>query len=66
MFFMVSKSKTEMQNELVQKLYKEANFEHLLAESSDLVEKRERCRSTLQLLHTAQTILNEIRDYSIH
>eukprot|EP01117_Protostelium_nocturnum_P014930 TRINITY_DN5737_c0_g2_i1.p1 TRINITY_DN5737_c0_g2~~TRINITY_DN5737_c0_g2_i1.p1 ORF type:complete len:714 (-),score=237.94 TRINITY_DN5737_c0_g2_i1:584-2725(-) len=65
MYLMVNRSKTEMQNELVQKLYRESDFERLLAESNDLVARRKECKETLDLLRKAQTILNEIRDFSL-
>ncbi|PRP82407.1 dynamin-2 [Planoprotostelium fungivorum] len=65
MYLMVNRCKSDMQNELVQKLYRESDFERLLSESSDLVTKRRECKETLDLLRKAQSILNEIRDYSI-
>lgn len=65
MYLMVNRCKSDMQNELVQKLYRESDFERLLSESSDLVSKRRECKETLDLLGKAQSILNEIRDYSV-
>jgi len=65
MFFMVTKSKSEMQNELIQKLYKENAFEHLLSEGSDIVAKRAECKRKLELLNKSQSILSEVRDYSL-
>jgi len=65
MYLMVNRCKMDMQNELVQKLYREADFERLLSESPDLVSKRKECKETLELLAKAQSILNEIRDYTV-
>lgn len=65
MYFLVYKSRQDMQNELVQKLYKEQAFEHLLSESVDIVTKRKTCQEMLDLLLKAQNILNEVRDYSL-
>lgn len=64
MYLMIMKSKTEMQNELVQKLYKEQSFENLFNENPQIVQKRKLCKETLDLLYKAQTILNEIRDFA--
>jgi len=65
MYLMVNRCKSDMQNELVQRLYRESDFDRLLSESSDLVSRRRECKETLDLLGKAQTILNEIRDYSV-
>jgi len=64
MFFMVQKSKGEMQNHLVQKLYKEDRLQHLIQESTDITSKRIKCKNTLELLYKAQSILNEVRDFT--
>jgi dynamin 1-like protein len=40
MYLMIMKSKTEMQNELVQKLYKEQSFENLFNENPQIVQKK--------------------------
>eukprot|EP01118_Nematostelium_gracile_P000753 TRINITY_DN10770_c0_g1_i1.p1 TRINITY_DN10770_c0_g1~~TRINITY_DN10770_c0_g1_i1.p1 ORF type:complete len:749 (+),score=252.76 TRINITY_DN10770_c0_g1_i1:179-2425(+) len=65
MFFLVNKSKTGMQNELVQALYKDQNFERLFEESPDIVSKRNAARNMLTVLTKAQSILSEIRDFKL-
>jgi len=65
MFFMVSKSKQQMQNELVRSLYKDQNFERLFEESLDIVSKRKAAKNLLAVLQKAQNIMNEVRDYKL-
>jgi len=65
MYLMVTKAKQDMQNELIKQLYKESNFETLLAEAPDIQARRQRCKKQLELLTKAQSILNEVRDYSL-
>jgi hypothetical protein len=76
MYFMVLKSKSEMQNgkriflensnfiELIKQLYRETNFDYLFSEASDVQAKRMKCKGQLDILSKAQFILNEIRDFS--
>lgn len=66
MFFLVSRSKNEMQNELISSLYKEQSFNSLLSESQDVVLKRENCKSRIEILSKAQYIINEVRDYNLN
>lgn len=65
MFFLVNTSKEQIQNELVQELYKEDKFSVLLEESDDVAQRREQHEQTIKILSTAQRILNEIIDYRI-
>lgn len=65
MYFMVNNSKEQIQNELVQELYKEELLESLLEESSDVAERRKYYSQTIDILTAAQKILNEINDYKI-
>jgi hypothetical protein len=65
MFFLVNNSKEQIQNELVQELYKEDKFNTLLEESDDVAQRREQHEQTIKILTTAQRILNEIIDYRI-
>lgn len=65
MFFLVNTSKEQIQNELVQELYKEDKFNVLLEESDDVAQRREQHEQTIKILSTAQRILNEIIDYRI-
>lgn len=66
MYFLVNKTKQEMQNVLIQKLYKEQSLSELLCEGPDVVQKRERCKTLLKLLGKAQIILNEVRDWNFN
>lgn len=65
MYFLVTKSKQQMQNELVQALYKDQNFDRLFEESSDIVNRRRTARNMLEVLTKAQNIINEVRDYKL-
>jgi dynamin 1-like protein len=65
MFFLVAKSKQQMQNELVQALYKDQNFDRLFEESSDIVTRRRTAKNMLDVLTKAQNIMNEVRDYKL-
>jgi dynamin 1-like protein len=66
MYFMVNASKDKIQNELVKCLYKEEMFNSLLEESDDIAMRREQIRETIEVLSSAQRILNEIIDYKIN
>jgi len=65
MYFLVAKSKQQMQNELVQALYKDQNFERLFEESPDITSRRNAAKNLLAVLHKAQNIINEVRDYKL-
>jgi len=66
MFFLVNKSKEQIQNELVKELYKEDMFETLLAESDDVAQRRGNYQQSIKILAAAQRILNEIVDYKLN
>ncbi|PRP81066.1 hypothetical protein PROFUN_11144 [Planoprotostelium fungivorum] len=65
MHFLVNRSKDMMQNELVSSLYKEEKFEDLLQESSVVQQRREQCRSMMDILKKAHEILNEVREFQV-
>jgi len=65
MCFLVNKSKEEVQNRLVEELYREDQFESLLAEGSDVAQRREQYQQTIKVCSDAQKILNEIVDYKV-
>jgi len=65
MNFLVNKSKEDIQNVLVQELYKEDLLESLLQESDDIAQRREQFSQNIQILTSAQRILNEIIDFKL-
>jgi len=65
MHFLVNKSKEEIQNVLVQELYKEDLLESLLQESDDIAQRREQISQNIAILTSAQRILNEIIDFKV-
>eukprot|EP01117_Protostelium_nocturnum_P005062 TRINITY_DN1831_c0_g1_i1.p1 TRINITY_DN1831_c0_g1~~TRINITY_DN1831_c0_g1_i1.p1 ORF type:complete len:608 (-),score=242.12 TRINITY_DN1831_c0_g1_i1:19-1842(-) len=65
MHFLVNKSRETMQNELVSSLYKEELFDELLQESSVIQQRRDACKSMMDILRRAHDILNEVRDYQV-
>jgi len=65
MHFLVNKSKELVHNRLVEKLYKEENFDELLGESPDIAARRKATREMVAMLKRATEILNEVRDYTI-
>jgi len=64
MHFLVSKSKSQVHDLLVQRLYKEDLFEDLLSESPEIAARRKETKEMVNLLKRAQEILNEVRDYA--
>ena len=64
MGFLVNKSKTKIQTELVSNIYKEERIFDLLAEPGDIAEKRVRCRELLRSLERASQIINEVRHFT--
>ncbi len=62
MFFLVNKSKSNLQSELVRNLYKDELFEELLKENDEIASKRKATQKMLAVLQRAQEIINEIRD----
>jgi len=65
MYFLVNKSKEDIQNVLVQELYKEDLLESLLQESDDIAQRREQFSQNITVLTSAQRILNEIIDFKL-
>jgi len=65
MHFLVNKSKEDIQNVLVQELYKEDLLESLLQESDDIAQRREQYSQNIAILTSAQRILNEIIDFKL-
>ena len=62
MCFLVNKSKSELQSELVRQLYKEDLFEELLKENDAVAAKRKATAKMLVVLQNAQQIIAEVRD----
>jgi replication fork clamp-binding protein CrfC len=65
MHFMVNKSKSNMQSELVRNLYKEDLFDDLLRENDEIALKRKATAKMLKVLQRAQDIINEVRDLKL-
>jgi len=65
MNFLVNKSKSNMQSELVRNLYKEDLFEDLLRENDEIALKRKATAKMLKVLQRAQDIINEVRDLKL-
>eukprot|EP01088_Endostelium_zonatum_P000165 TRINITY_DN1027_c0_g1_i1.p1 TRINITY_DN1027_c0_g1~~TRINITY_DN1027_c0_g1_i1.p1 ORF type:complete len:743 (-),score=219.96 TRINITY_DN1027_c0_g1_i1:58-2238(-) len=65
MHFLVNQSKDLMQNELVANLYKEELFDELLEENAQVAERRRACKSLLDTLTKAQSILSEVREITV-
>lgn len=63
MHFLVNTSKTNMQNQLVQHLYKEELFDELLEENPEIAVRRKRCAEMLDALTKANRVLMELRDF---
>ena len=63
MAFLVNQSKIAAQRELVKELYKEGEFEELLAEDAVLVNKREGCKEAIKNLRAALETINDVRDF---
>ena len=65
MNFLVNKSKSEIQNELVSQLYKEEYINSLLKESEVVAARRKHCKVLVETLKKANSILSAVRDYNI-
>jgi len=65
MHFLVNQAKDNIQNELVSHLYKEELFDELLEESPAVAQRRRACKTMLDVLRRAQTVLNEVRDIAL-
>jgi len=64
MFFLIHHTAENLHSHLLQTLYSEENFERLLEESPEIVEKRRIAKQNLEVLERASRILSEIRDAS--
>ncbi|KAM7515808.1 hypothetical protein LguiA_005391 [Lonicera macranthoides] len=60
MHFLVNRSKRELHNVLIRKLYRDHFLEELLQETEEVVVKRTRARETLQALQQAYQILDAL------
>lgn len=58
--FLINKSKTTAQNELVSSLYLEEDIEMLMAENPAISEKRKECRGAIEALQEALKALNDV------
>uniref|UniRef100_A0A7S4MI44 Uncharacterized protein n=1 Tax=Vannella robusta TaxID=1487602 RepID=A0A7S4MI44_9EUKA len=63
MHFLVNTSKANMQNQLVEHLYKEDLFAELLEENPEIAMRRKRCAEMLDALLKANRVLMELRDF---
>lgn len=65
MFFLVNKSKADLQSELVRALYKEELFEDLLKENEEVANKRKATMKMLKVLQAANEIVMEVKDMKL-
>ena len=63
--FLVSKSKINMQSELVRNLYRVELYEELLKENEVMAQKRKRTEKMLTTLLKAQDALNDVKNKKI-
>ena len=65
MAFLVNKTKSMVQRELVANLYRDdVNLTDLLQEDNSTLKKREDCKKMVATLNEAVNYLNELRDFS--
>lgn len=62
MFFLVERTAEDLNNHLVQTLYRGEGFERLLEEAPEIVERRAAAQQNLEILKRAAQILADIRD----
>lgn len=60
MCLLVNYTKDSVQNQLVQKLYKESLFDELLYEDETLIQEREKCEKVLQTYKDAAKIISDV------
>ena len=60
MCLLVNYSKDSVQNQLVQKLYKESLFDDLLYEDETLIQEREKCEKLLDTYKEAAKVISEV------
>lgn len=65
MHFLVNMTKSNLQSEFVQNLYKSELFDELLQENDEIAQKRKGTQKMLSILLRAQDILNEVRDMKL-
>jgi len=65
MYFLVMRSKNQMQNELVKQLYKEEMIDKLLEEREDVAKQRNELNEKIKILTDAQRILSEVFEYRV-
>jgi len=65
MYFLVNRSMSDMQSELVKQLYKEDLFDVLLEENEEVSKKRSELIDSIKVLTEATKILSEINEYRI-
>lgn len=65
MHFLVNMTKSNLQSEFVQNLYKTELFDELLQENEEIAQKRKGTQKMLSILLRAQDILNEVRDMKV-
>ena len=63
MAFLVNESKRIAQNELVDKIYKQGDFDSLIVEDPMVKASRDNCVRTIKALKTAQGLLGEVTQY---
>jgi dynamin 1-like protein len=64
MYFLVNHVRSELQNELVSELYREAEVGQLMQEAEDIADRRKSCEEMKDLLSKAFEIVNEVRDFN--
>ena len=63
MAFLVNESRKLAQSELIEKVYKQGNFEELIVEDVMVKANRENCKKVIKALKTAQSLLGEATQY---
>jgi len=63
MYFLVNRSMSEMQSELVKQLYKEDLFDVLLEENQEVAQQRIELMNNIKILSEASKILSEISEF---
>ena len=64
MYFLVNHVRDALQNELVAELYRDAEVPSLMAEATDVAQRRKTCVEMKDLLSKALEIVNEVRDFN--
>ena len=61
MYFLVNHFRSELQNELVAKLYRDNEIADLMRETDDIASKRKECIKMKELLQHALDVINQVR-----